>query len=173
MSNEDTYYSHINYSHIDYPHINIISKYLSSLGINKADQEDIIQETYLAYWKYNKHKHIKYPKAYIIKIAHSILARKFKEDATKLDLIYQLTLEYKNIYQTSSRFYNDSEVISLLQREEIKNALKHMDYKHRLVLLLKFVYNVPTIQIAAKLNVTSRAVNKMVDNALKEIKKRG
>lgn len=125
---------------------------------------DIAQEVFLKLWEKQKKVDIKKVKGLVYKMAGDLFITKYRRKV--LELNYSNTLQINNMEQTPE---------DQLQFKELKiryeQALKELPEKQRTVFLMSRLEELKYHEIAERLEISVKAVEKRMKNALAELRK--
>jgi len=132
---------------------------------NNETAEELTQETFLRYFKYLKgEKEIEYPKTFLFKIANNLIidkSRKKKEISLDSMIENGFTPE-------------DTKYISADTKADVNialKAIKKIDYKYRLPLIMYYVDGLKPKEIAEILKENTNVISVRIYRGLKKAKK--
>ncbi|MBA4306893.1 MAG: hypothetical protein C0429_09185 [Sphingopyxis sp.] len=127
-----------------------------------VDLDDLVQEVFAKLAAMPENRHVEYPTAYIFKIASNILVDRSRGRQQALD--HSVALDAESIFVTRAEqedwwHFNDLERV-------VSAALDELGPNCRDAFILKRYHDLDTPQIAERLQISHRMVQKHVANAL-------
>ena len=149
------------YMHVYQRHASELYRFLTYQFNGAIDAEDITQSIFLKLWERCSEFHLDNIKSLIFTMGKNLGINQLKK-TSKND-------------QFSHQIYGFSEAPdSLLEEKEIRiqlqNALKTLSPKERIVFLMNRMDDMPYREIAERLEISQKAVEKRMHNALKKLK---
>ena len=132
---------------------------------NNETAEELTQETFLRYFKYLKAgKEIEYPKTFLFKIANNLIIDKSrKKKEVSLDSMVE-----------NGFMPEDTKHISAETKADVNlalKAIKKIDYKYRLPLIMYYVDGLKPKEIAEILRENTNVISVRIYRGLKKAKK--
>ena len=143
-------------------HANSIRNYIYYRSGNKALADDVTQDAFIKLWKKKEQYHTKQIKALLYKIANELFLDTLKKHKIELDYLEHFSFRLKqDAYDTT-----DNEIY----KKKCEIALKVLTEKERTVFLMSKKDQLEYRDIAERLAISVKAVEKRMHNALKKIK---
>ncbi|MBN1327062.1 MAG: RNA polymerase sigma factor [Candidatus Cloacimonetes bacterium] len=146
---------------------NRIFNYLLKILRHREDAEDILQETFMAFYhnfsriKTNAHL------SYLYRIAHNKAINRIK----KTKRIKNVEISYPDLSSTEFNPGINDQKISEIKNELIRKAFSRLKPKDALILELQFYQKMSYAQMAEVLEISSKAVDSRLIRAKKRLKK--
>ena len=140
---------------------------------NKDDADDLYQQTFLVAYEKDDIDETRNPKAYLITIAANIWNNHIRKKLWRkrsADVIY---LEDDDLMQLrdSSRSVEEEAIYSEEERI-VRNAVRTLPEKHRIVILMYYMEEIPIRDIAAALGIPEGTVKSRLNKAKELLKGR-
>lgn len=161
--------SHLNsdletFNGLFHTHYNLLFNYVLKLSHNQEIAKDVVQEAYIKLWENrDKINHNLCLENYLFKICHNeflLYIRKSKKEKSVLD-----ELKYQIAYETYSSFNVINE-----KEENLKKAIEKIPKRAKEAFILSKYENFKYAEIAVKMNISVKTVEKHISKALNIIK---
>ena len=126
--------------------------------------KDLVQDTFTRLWQNCKKVIYEKVKSYLYTIANNIFLDEVKHEKIVLKHKEQITVQQDN--ETPEYKLEEKEF-----KNKLENALANLSEKQRVVLLLNRIDKLTYKEIAEKLNISVKAVEKRMHNALTSLNK--
>lgn len=128
------------------------------------DADDIIQETYTVLASLQNREQIRFPKAYLFRVAHSVLVRNIRQSRV-VSIQAAGDLEELDIPDEAA-----SPEETTLQRDELRHlaaAIASMPLQARTAFILRRVHGLSQREIAKKMRISESTVEKHIARGIK------
>jgi len=145
----------------------VLKAYLSPRMANDSEVEDIVQETIIRFWMASTRQELSSPAGYLFQIARNLLIdhsrrRSPLKDALPIEEGMRVGIEAQ---QESGRNLADLQ-------QAYERALAELPERCREIFILRRHSDLPTSEIAAKLNITTRMVQKYLVRTMLHLQER-
>ena len=127
--------------------------------------EDIVQEAFIILWKNRNNVKRETISAYLYKISENIFLNELKH--LKIVRNFELTSDISETDSESPEFIIEQEEF----RKKLNSALESLPEKSRVVFLMNRIDGLKYKEIALRLEISQKAVEKRMNIALSELKK--
>ncbi|MHB9056593.1 MAG: RNA polymerase sigma factor [Paludibacteraceae bacterium] len=141
-----------------------VRSYLFYRGAGSDDASDIAQEVFMRLWEKQINVDKRAAKRLLYKIAGDMFISKYRRDV--LELKYTCSLNYDLNEQSPEETLNHNELLKNYQK-----ALSNLNEKQRIVFLMSRMEGLKYQEIAERLDLSVKAVEKRMSVALQLLKK--
>lgn len=136
-----------------------LRKFLYYKSGNMEQAEDLAQESFFILWKKRENIDPEKVKSYLFTIANNLFLNEVKHQ--KVVLKFQKRPQQEASYQTPHYQMEEEEF-----RQKLENAISSLPEKHRVVFLMNRIEKLTYREIAEKLGLSVKAVEKRMHKAL-------
>lgn len=144
-------------------HYEAILKYIVFITNDEQQAQDILQETFLKFFKSNFH--VQYPRTYLIKIARNLIYDNYRRK--RIVQFFSLS----NDERVDDAPLPEIVMVKTEENETLYHALQQLPIKLREVITLRYIEEYSVKEVADILNYNHSKVKNDTAKALKELRK--
>lgn len=142
--------------------------YLRKNGCGHEDAEDIVQESYMKYMTYSSGVDSNKALSYIFTIA----LNEFRKNMRKKGREQIIAIDHDYFWNNFSNDHDpESSMLEIEKKEEVTKTLEHMKEKYRILLILKYDFNLSYKEISVLLGMKIETVRTYLYRARNEFRK--
>lgn len=140
-----------------------LRRYVMRYALREQDIEDIVQETFLRAYESERSQHIRSPKSFLFRVAHNIAVN---EIARKANALTKLVGDSDGLDVIDDRPSAEQELEIRRRFDQLNVVVGALPPQCRRVLVMRKVFGLSHKEIAGRLDISVRTVEKHLAKAL-------